>query len=144
MQIYFAGSIRGGREDVRLYHDLINHLKKFGRVPTEHVGQLDLTEKGDDGPDDHCIYDRDMKWLAACDAVVAEVSQPSLGVGYELGRAAALAKPILCLYRPKPERPLSAMINGCDQIETIAYSSVEEAIAAIDIFMGKIIRSLNE
>lgn len=36
--------------------------------------------------------------------VVAEVTQPSLGVGYELGRAVALNKPILCLFRPQSGR----------------------------------------
>ncbi len=36
--------------------------------------------------------------------VVAEVTQPSLGVGYEIGRAVAMGKPILCLYRPSPDK----------------------------------------
>ena len=36
--------------------------------------------------------------------IVAEVTQPSLGVGYEIGRAYAMNKPILCLYRPQPEK----------------------------------------
>uniref|UniRef100_A0A673T5T4 2'-deoxynucleoside 5'-phosphate N-hydrolase 1 n=1 Tax=Suricata suricatta TaxID=37032 RepID=A0A673T5T4_SURSU len=44
--------------------------------------------------------------------VVAEVTQPSLGVGYELGRAVALNKRILCLFRPQSGRVLSAMIRG--------------------------------
>ena len=33
--------------------------------------------------------------------LVAEVTQPSLGVGYEIGRAVAMDKKILCLYRPQ-------------------------------------------
>lgn len=37
----------------------------------------------------------------AGDAVlVAEVTQPSLGVGYEIGRAIEMNKNILCLFRP--------------------------------------------
>ena len=32
--------------------------------------------------------------------LVAEVTQPSLGVGYEIGRAVDLKKNILCLFRP--------------------------------------------
>lgn len=36
--------------------------------------------------------------------VVAEVTQPSLGVGYELGRAVVLNKQILCLFRPRSGR----------------------------------------
>ncbi len=135
MKIYFAGSIRGGREDAEIYQELIRFLKSFGQVLTEHVGDPLLTEKGDDGPDDTYIHDRDMQWLNACHLVVAEVSVPSLGVGYELGRAAALNKPVLCLFRPRADRPLSAMISGSDKIETCAYSSVEEAKSLIRTFL---------
>ena len=36
--------------------------------------------------------------------LVAEVTMPSLGVGYEIGRAVAMDKNILCLYRYQPEK----------------------------------------
>ena len=36
--------------------------------------------------------------------IVAEVTQPSTGVGYELGRAVAMNKRILCLYRPQENK----------------------------------------
>ena len=36
--------------------------------------------------------------------MVAEVTQPSLGVGYEIGRGFALGLKILCLYRPQPDK----------------------------------------
>ena len=36
--------------------------------------------------------------------MVAEVTQPSLGVGYEIGRAVAMGKKVLCLYRPSPDK----------------------------------------
>ena len=101
MKIYFAGAIRGGRNDAALYNELITYLQSLGTVLTEHVGDMSLTEEGDDGPDDRSIHDRDMAWLTACDLVVAEVTLPSLGVGYELGRACAMNKPVLSLYRPE-------------------------------------------
>jgi 2'-deoxynucleoside 5'-phosphate N-hydrolase len=137
LKIYFAGSIRGGRSDAKVYEAFITFLRIFGEVLTEHVGNPDLTEKGDDGPNDRDIHDRDMKWLAACDPVVAEVSVPSLGVGYELGSAIALRKPILCLYRPMPGRPLSAMIAGSPDIETAAYTSLAEAHLLLKGFIEK-------
>ncbi|MDX9786096.1 MAG: nucleoside 2-deoxyribosyltransferase [Desulfobacterales bacterium] len=137
MKIYFAGSIRGGRDDAAMYETLIEFLRTFGKVLTEHVGNLELTEKGDDGPNDPFIHDRDMKWLADCDLVVAEVSIPSLGVGYELGWATALQKPVLCLYRPTDQRPLSAMIAGSSGIQTAAYSQPEEAKAILNAFIQK-------
>ena len=136
MKIYFAGSIRAGREDVLLYQSIINELSSFGEVLTVHVGDLSLTERGDDGPNDQFIFDRDMAWLSASDVVVSEVSMPSLGVGYELGCAIALKKPVLCLYRPGSNRPLSAMIAGNPDIRVAEYSSIEEAKSIIKRFMA--------
>ena len=127
MKIYFAGSIRGGRDDAAVYEAIITWLKSYGEVLTEHVGDPALSETGDDGPDDRFIHDRDMTWIAACDFVVAEVSVPSLGVGYELGWAVALNKPIVCLHRTISGRPISAMIAGSPGIKTVAYSSKDEA-----------------
>ena len=36
--------------------------------------------------------------------LVAEVTQPSLGVGYEIGRAVDMKKKVLCLFRPQSGR----------------------------------------
>lgn len=36
--------------------------------------------------------------------LVAEVTQPSLGVGYEIGRAVDMKKKIFCLFRPQSGR----------------------------------------
>ncbi len=135
LNIYFAGAIRGGRADAVLYHELIRFLEGFGQVLTEHVGDTSLTERGDDGPDDRTIHDRDMAWLETCDAVVAEVTIPSLGVGYELGWATALQKPVLALYRPGKGRNLSAMIAGSRGLVTECYSDMEDAKQIIRRFM---------
>jgi 2'-deoxynucleoside 5'-phosphate N-hydrolase len=127
MKIYFAGSIRGGRKNASVYRSLIAYLSGFGEVLTEHVGDASISEEGNDGPDDRYIHDRDMAWLSGCDFMVAEVSVPSLGVGYELGCAVALEKPILCLYAAESERMLSAMIAGSPGIRTAVYASVDDA-----------------
>ena len=42
--------------------------------------------------------------------LVAEVTQPSLGVGYEIGRAIDLKKTILCLFRPDSGKSMSLFI----------------------------------
>ncbi|XP_048205150.1 2'-deoxynucleoside 5'-phosphate N-hydrolase 1 [Perognathus longimembris pacificus] len=112
-RLYFCGSIRGGRADRALYGRIVRRLRRFGAVLTEHVAAAGLGEHGEEdaGGDGH-IHARDMAWLQQADVVVAEVTQPSLGVGYELGRAVALQKKILCLFRPRSGRVLSAMIRG--------------------------------
>lgn len=135
MKIYFAGSIRGGREDAALYREMISRLGAYGDVLTEHVGDPGLTRMGDDGPDDRFIHDRDMAWLVACDFIIAETTVPSLGVGYELGRAVEMEKPVLCLHRPKPGRPLSAMVAGSPGIRTAAYGDLDEAMTIVASFL---------
>ena len=126
-KIYFAGSIRGGREDAELYHEIINFLKNFGEVLTEHIGDKTLSALGDDGPTDAYIHDRDMKWLLSADVLVAEVTAVSMGVGYEIGRAVENGKTVVCLYRPSEGKRLSAMIAGNKQIQVFNYHNLEEA-----------------
>ena len=46
MFIYFAGSIRAGRSDAQFYYKLIEILKNYGTVLTEHVGNPNLTSAG--------------------------------------------------------------------------------------------------
>ncbi|WP_297089070.1 nucleoside 2-deoxyribosyltransferase [uncultured Draconibacterium sp.] len=137
MKIYFAGSIRGGRQDAKLYEQLIDYLKAFAEVLTEHVGDAALTSAGDDGPDDQFIHDRDLDWLKEADAVVAEVTTVSMGVGYEIGRAVEMKKPVLCLFRNANNKRLSAMISGCNELEVIYYTGFNEAKDAIKNFLKK-------
>ena len=136
MKIYFAGSIRGGRDEQRIYYQLIRGLQDYGQVLTEHVGDPDLTQWGDDGPSDRGIYQRDMAWLAEAELVVAEVTMPSLGVGYEIGRAESLGQPVLCLYQKQYGRRLSAMISGNPGVTVKQYTTVPEALVHIDRFIA--------
>src|SRR5210317_608004 len=119
MKIYFAGSIRGGREDAALYLQIIEYLKTFGEVLTEHIGDPKLTHTGDDGPTDKYIHNRDMEWLDSSDVLIAEVTSVSMGVGYEIGRAVEMGKKVLCLFRPKTGKNISAMIAGCPNLKLV-------------------------
>jgi nucleoside 2-deoxyribosyltransferase len=126
MKIYFAGSIRGGRDDAALYCRIIALLSAYGQVLTEHVGSEDLPPGGEKDLADGDIYARDMAWLTEADVVVAEVTTPSHGVGYEIGQAEAMGKPVLCLHRPGTGWQLSAMLAGNPKLQCEAYESLEE------------------
>lgn len=132
MRIYFAASIRGGREDEDFYRALIIELARFGTVLTEHIAHPNDVERG---MTDLAIYERDMGWLREADVMVAEVTTPSLGVGYELASAQRLGKRILCLFRPSSGRSLSAMISGAEELEVVEYDNLEEATTAIEEFL---------
>ncbi|KAG7233241.1 hypothetical protein INR49_007320 [Caranx melampygus] len=128
MKVYFCGSIRGGRDDVALYRRLVDKLQSYGTVLTEHVSSNKLSEKGEDASaaGDKFIHDRDVDWLRQSDVVVAEVTQPSLGVGYELGRAVDMKKKTLCLFRASSGRVLSAMIRGASDGELFVVRDYSE------------------
>jgi 2'-deoxynucleoside 5'-phosphate N-hydrolase len=131
MKIYFAGSIRGGRGDRALYLEIIVLLQKYGQVLTEHVGDAELSELGE-GADDRAIHDRDLGWLKEADYLVAEVTGPSLGVGYEIGKATEWGKPALCLFRPGCGHTLSAMIAGSNGVKVVEYRSAVELKSILD------------
>ncbi len=128
MKVYFAGSIRGGRQDAELYRKVISALKERHQVLTEHVGDLSLSTVEDKG--DKAIYEQDSAWLRECDIVVAECTQVSLGVGYELAYAEAHGKEVHIFYRPK-ETQLSAMLSGNERFHIHRYTDEEEILAQV-------------
>jgi nucleoside 2-deoxyribosyltransferase len=120
-KIYFCGSIRGGKEMAATYQAIIGMLKQQGAVLTEHVGDKDEVSQKDLFLSDNEIHDRDMEWIRESDMVVAEVTIPSLGVGYEIGRAIELEKPVLCLFNSGSQKKLSAMIAGSEGVKLHSY-----------------------
>ena len=136
MKIYFAASIRGGRKDQNKYNELIRFISSKVEVLTEHVGDSSLEQTGEQNLSDKEIYQRDLEWLESADAVIAEVTNPSLGVGYELGIAEKLGKPVLCLFDDADHHcNLSAMISGNHKITTFHYTSLDQAKEEIISFI---------
>ena len=143
MKIYFAASIRGGRKDQNKYNELIRFLSSKVQVLTEHVGDSSLNQTGEQNRSDKEIYQRDLEWLKSADAVIAEVTNPSLGVGYELGIAEKLGKPALCLFDDADHnRNLSAMISGNHKITTFHYRDLNQAKVEISNFLNLITKNL--
>ena len=130
MTIYFAGSIRGG-DDRDLYAQIIEVLRDYGKVVTEHVGDANVNLGGENAPDRE-IHDRDLGWIRGSDVLIAEVTAPSLGVGYEIGRAVEWGKRVICLFRPGNGTTLSGMIAGSPGVELHEYSEVSELRATFD------------
>ena len=125
MKIYFAGSIRGGREDKELYGEIIKLLSKHGYILTEHISDKNLMEAGE-ALNSNEIYNRDVSWLEEANVIVAEVTTPSLGVGYEIAKAEDMNKKIFCIYRNGGARKLSAMIDGNPNITKKEYVIVKD------------------
>ena len=129
MKIYFAASIRGGRDYARDYKTIISHLSNYGKVLTEHIADDKLNDRGEN-ISENAIFERDTKWLKESDIIVAEVTQPSLGVGYEIALGESLGKRIVCLFKQQSGN-LSAMIKGNRKLEVLEYTSVDELPAKL-------------
>ena len=110
MNIYFACSITGGRAFEPVYQEFTRALLADGHeVPTAHLAESNVMalEKVIDPQE---VYNRDIAWIRDCDALIAEVSVPSHGVGYEIGFALEQGKPVLCLAQEGIS--VSKMITG--------------------------------
>lgn len=136
MKIYFACSIVGGRQDEAIYQQLVDALLADGHeVPTAiNAGAGWRTMEG--SPDPNEVYRRDTGWIDESAAVVAEVSTPSHGVGYEISYALDRGKPVLCLYRRGVR--VSKMLTGnmMPGIEVREYTNAAEAIRIMRGFLA--------
>jgi len=130
--IYFSGSISGGREDVELYVTMVEHLRARGHeVIAGEVVNPAVTHEGET-LDTPAIYERDLGWIrdaAEHDGLlVAEVSRPSLGVGYEIAFAGLrYGLPVIALWRPGHAARCSAMIAGDPNVTMLEYRDGELA-----------------
>lgn len=135
MNIYFSCSITGGRSDQDVYAAIVNALLAEGHeVPTAHLSSPDILAL-EAAASPHEVYQRDINWVTQCDALVAEVSTPSHGVGYEIALALSQGKPVLCLYRSG--RRVSKMITGNDHpgLRQVEYHQDSEAVTHVCDFL---------
>lgn len=140
--IYFSGSISGGRADLPLYRRIVAALEQDGHrvlagaVTSESVGS------GGEAIGPREIFERDLRWIEESDVLVADVSMPSIGVGYEVAAARyRFAIPVICLYRPGPTARCSAMVAGDGGIELLEYSEAEfdQMLTRLRASVGRIV-----
>jgi nucleoside 2-deoxyribosyltransferase len=138
MQIYFACSITGGRADEETYRLLVNALLADGHnVPTSHLAvKTAVSVEKDINPVE--VYTRDVDWIKSSDVLVAEVSTPSHGVGYEICYALDHGKPVLCLH--EAGTTISKMLSGNTHpnITVHAYRSPEDALDFLRIYLQEL------
>lgn len=111
------------------HHALVRPVRSWSRCfgtfhlfPTLPCATV-LTIKHCQGLDEAAIFKRDVNWMKVADMTIADVSVPSLGVGYELSYLVGRGKPVLALYNSEraaiEDTKLSAMIRGDSHIKVI-------------------------
>lgn len=135
MKIYFSCSLTGGRQDQPVYAALVNHMVAGGHaVLTAHLASAEVMAE-EAVVDPLAVYQRDIAWVEACEVMVAEVSTPSHGVGYEIAYALDRQKPVLCCYRAEARVSKMILGNTSPQITVKAYRDEREAIHIVEQFL---------
>lgn len=112
-KVFFACSMRGGSPYVsrKFLRKIPYALEELGfELMSKHQTQKGILRQ-ENRLATAAIHDRDHEWLEECDLVIAEVSNPSDGVGGEIADAVHLGKPVLALYK-RDMNEISAYTRG--------------------------------
>lgn len=135
MIIYCAGPMRGNTT----YHENYSEIVRV----VESLGHTALSEKSSKFSStvllsDKQIYTRDVKWIDGSKIMIAEVSGPSLGVGFEISYALFVKKiPVLAVYHSNAGQ-ISSMISGCPNplLQLKKFSDIDDLTSSIKKFIA--------
>ena len=138
MKIYLACTVRGDRAAVLALRTACRLLQSRGHeVLTAHLLRDDV-EALESVLAERDVYERDIQWLDSCDALVADASGSSFGVGFEVGyilaRAPQTGQRVYLLYDSARAGRISRMITGNSDphCSKYAYASPDDLLAFID------------
>jgi 2'-deoxynucleoside 5'-phosphate N-hydrolase len=138
-KIYFGCAIAGGRDYAHMYQEIVENIKASGaHVLSELFADKILKPEVGMKLEPTFVWQRDTNWVKEADGLIMEVTQPSLGVGYEIGKAEDWHKPVLALFYSGSGRRLSPMISGNPNITVVNYNDVSETKDAIADFVASL------
>lgn len=142
MRVYLACTVRGDRGGVSAARAIAERLQAHGHdVLTAHLLDDDVDE-AEASQSEAEVYARDKAWLDGCDAIVAETSGSSYGVGFEVGyvtgRAASTGQRVFVLYDEQRRSRLSRLLLGyADRRAAVcAYRSLDDVRGFVDAHFG--------
>jgi nucleoside 2-deoxyribosyltransferase len=142
MRVYLACTVRGDRGGVLAARAIADRLRTLGHeVLTSHLLE-DGVDDAEASQSERDVFERDRAWLDACDAVVAETSGSSYGVGFEVGyvtgRAASTGQRVFVLYDAARRHLVSRLMVGFNDEHGAAfeYRTLDEVRAFIDEHFG--------
>lgn len=136
MIVYCAGAIRGDSSFSENYQEIIEIVKRYGHsalseLNSEFKSAFPLNAKQ--------VFQRDIKWIEKSSVMIAEISGPSLGVGFEISYALYVREiPVLAVHSAEVEN-VSAMISGCDSelLYVKSYNNNTELDKIIKSFLNQ-------
>jgi nucleoside 2-deoxyribosyltransferase len=142
MNIYLACTVRGDRGSAAAVRRISDRIYAHGhRILTTHL-LADNVEEAERALTNQQVFLRDLDWLDRCDAVVAEASGSSYGVGFEvgyvIGQAAQSGKRVYVLYDAAREGAISRLITGLvsPHAHVLGYRSLDEIDPFLSTHLG--------
>ena len=135
MIIYCAGPIKGNTTYQENYSEIVRIVESLGHTAlsersSKFSSSIPLNSKQ--------IYTRDIKWIDGSKIMIAEVSGPSLGVGFEIAYALFERKiPVLAVYQGNVAQ-ISSMISGCNNknLQLKNISSIDHLTQIVKNFIA--------
>jgi len=139
MKVYFLVSPRVVDKRQEFFSGVYDHLKKKNKMISDLVKRLSKMKAGDfyKVPEEEGA-DRFKMWVGyvkKCDVVVVEVSGHSMTLGYVLGKALELNKPVVALHRKGKK---SYFVSGMDnfKLQVVEYDKTN-VLKVLDEAMEK-------
>lgn len=138
MRVYLACTVRGDRAGVAAARAVAARLRALGHeVLTAHLLEDDV-DRREAALSEEQVFLRDRQWLDDCDALVAEASGSTYGVGFEVGyvsgRAAESGQRVFVLFDESRRSLISRLVSGFHgpHGRAFGYRSLEEVEAFVD------------
>ena len=122
MKYHFFGSLDGNKE---AYKAIIGLLDKMGHSSiTDHVIKREIEDVEKETPEESELYVKKMlRWITQSDFISAEVTKPSISIGYEIMVSQQKGKPVIVLYEMnKGLAPHTLRGMPMEKIQIYSYS----------------------
>ncbi len=137
MKMFFTYKSKGSIDTSDKLEKINNFLEKKGELLSKDLRLKNFKPSGEK-MNDKDILDRSLNLIKECDVFIADVSFPSLGVGYQINFAKNLNKKIICLYEVQVKQELSPIINRDNYIHLIKYKDLEEMFIQLELYFKRL------
>lgn len=119
MKVYLALPLAFNRNRI-LAEETFKVVKDIGCIITS---EWLVWDDPNPGLNTNEIYERDLNAIKSSDVLIAEISEPSIGIGMEIMLAHHYGKKIVCIYK---NNKISNLLQALPGINIIHYSGIED------------------
>jgi len=123
MKIFFIASIHGKQKFIDHYQKIVDIVEaKDHKITADHVLNSTKMEMAKwDHDQDLAFHKKVLRGIKSHDVVLAEISYPSLSVGYLLALAVESGKPAIALYNTEKKPHLLRTLEADDKFYSYQY-----------------------